>query len=99
MDLAARHDGNRLVEQLGERPQDAALGLPAQAEQDEIVPRQDRVDDLRHDRVVEADDAREERRPRAEPLDQVVANLVLDAAAREPAGGDVGAELAERGGA
>ena len=61
MDLAARHDRDLLVEQVDERAQDAALRLAAQAEQDEVVPRQDRVDELRDDRVVVADDAGEER--------------------------------------
>ena len=37
------------------------LRLAAQAEQDEVVARQDRVDDLRDDRVVVADDAGEQR--------------------------------------
>ena len=96
MNLAAGDDRNRLVEEVDERPQNPALGLPAQTEQDEIVPGEHRVDDLRHHRVVEADDAGEERRPRAEPVDQVAADLVLDAAARKPPAGNVGAELAER---
>ncbi len=95
MDLAARDDRDRLVEQADERAQDAALGLSAQAEQDEIVARQDGVDDLRHDRVVEADDAGKERRARTQALDQVAANLVLDAAPRDPAGGHLRAQLAE----
>ncbi len=95
MDLAARDDRDRLVEQTDERAQDAALGLPAQAEQDEIVARQNRVDDLRHDRVVEADDPRKERRARAQALDQVAADLVLDAAPQDPAGGHLRAQLTE----
>jgi hypothetical protein len=49
------------VEQRGERAQDARLGLAAQAEQDEVVPREHRVDHLRDDGVVIADDAGEER--------------------------------------
>ena len=49
VDLAARDDGDHLVEQRGQRAQDAGLGLAAQPEQDEIVPRQDGVDDLRDD--------------------------------------------------
>ena len=95
MDLAARDDRDRLVEQTDERAQDAALRLAAQAEQDEVVARQHRVDDLRHDRVVEADDPGKERRARAQALDQVAADLVLDAAPQDPAGGDVRAQLAE----
>ena len=60
--------------------QDAALGLAAQAEQDEILPRQNRVDDLRNDCVFKADDAGEERLLRLEPGNQVGAHLVFDAA-------------------
>ena len=57
--------------------------------------RQDRVDDLRHDGVVVADDAGKERRRAAQALDQVVADFVLDGAAQDAAGGDVCAKLAE----
>ena len=49
------------IEQRGERAQDAAFGLAAQAEQDEVVARKEGVDDLRDDGVVVADDAGEER--------------------------------------
>jgi hypothetical protein len=83
VDLAARHDRDRLVEQPRQRPQDAALRLAAQPEQDEVVAREDRVDDLRDDRLVVADDAGEERLPGAQPRDQVLADLVLDAAPEE----------------
>ena len=55
------HDGDRLVQQAGEAAEDPALRLPAEPEQDEVVPREDGVDELRDDRVVVADDAGEER--------------------------------------
>ena len=97
VDLAPGHDWNGVVEQADERAQDPALRLTTQAEQDEVVARQNRVDDLRDDRVVEADDSRKERRPRLEPRDQVASDLVLDAAPREPAGGHVSAKLGECG--
>ena len=57
VNLAAGHDGNRIVEQFGERPQNAAFRLPAQPEQNEVVAGQDGVDDLRDDGFVVADDA------------------------------------------
>ena len=57
MDLAAGHDRDVLVEQIDQAAQDPALGLAAQAEQDEVVPREDGVDELRDDRLVVADDA------------------------------------------
>ena len=78
VDLAARHDRDRFVEQRGERAQDPALRLAAQAEQDEVVARQHRVDDLRHDGLVVADDAGKSVLPATEPGDQVVAHFVAD---------------------
>ena len=58
--------------------------------------REDRVDDLRHDGVVEADDAREEHALRTQPLHQVFANLVLHAPPALASGRHVVAELGER---
>jgi len=37
VNLAAGNDGNLFVEQIDEAAQDPALGLPAQAEQNEVV--------------------------------------------------------------
>ena len=78
VDLAAGDDRDLLVEQIDEAAQDAALRLAAQPEQDEVVARQDRVDELRDDRLVVADDARKERLARLQLADQVVADLLLD---------------------
>ena len=78
VDLAAGHDRNLLVEQVDQRAQDPALRLAAQAEQDEVVARQDRVDELRNDGLVVADDAGEERLARLELPHEVVANFLLD---------------------
>ena len=78
MDLAAGHDRNLLVEQIDEAAQDAALRLAAQAEQDEVVARQDRVDELRDDRLVVADDAGEQRLAGLQLADEVVADFLLD---------------------
>ena len=78
MDFAARDDGNPLVQQFDEGAQDAALRLTAQAEQNEIVSGEDGVDELRNDRLVEADDAGEESFARAQLAYQVVADLLLD---------------------
>ena len=44
---------------VGQLPDEARLGLPAQSQQNEIVPREQRVDHLRHHRILVADDARE----------------------------------------
>src|SRR5208283_675116 len=57
VDLAAGDVRQFGIEQRGQGAQDAALRLPAQAEQDEVVAREDGVDDLRDDRVVVTDDA------------------------------------------
>ncbi len=95
VNLAPGDDRNVVVEQIDQRAEDAALGLTAQAEQDEVVPRQDRVDDLRHDRLVVADDAREERRTRLQAIDQVPADFVLHRASAQPAGRNLAAKLAE----
>ena len=95
VDLAARDDGQRLVEQRGQRAQQARFGLAAEAEQDEVAPREDRIHDLRHDRVVVADDAGELRLAGAELADQIVADLRLDGAPGDPAGLDVLPKSAE----
>ena len=77
VDLAARHDRDLLVEQIDEPAQDAALRLAAQAEQDEVVARQDRVDELRDDRFVVADDAGEQRLAGLQLPHEVVADFLL----------------------
>ncbi len=59
-DFAAGDVGGVLVEQCGERAEDAALGLAAEAEQDEVLPGEHGVDDLRDDGVFIADDAGED---------------------------------------
>ena len=63
VDLAPGHHGQGGIEQGGEAAQEPALGLAAQAEQDHVVAREDRVRDLGHDGLVVAEDAREERSP------------------------------------
>ena len=101
-ELGAGDVGGVGVEQRGERAEDARLGLTAEAEEDEVVAREDGVDDLGDDGVVEADDAGEEGfafvlaagRDVAEARDEVVAELVLDAAGDAFGGVFGGAELA-----
>ena len=79
VDLTAADVRRVRVEQRRECAQDAALGLSAQPEQDEVMPREDRVHDLWHYRIVEADDAREDGFLAAKFFDQVLAQLVLHA--------------------
>src|SRR6266478_990524 len=57
VDLAAGDDRNFDVQQLHKTAQDAALGLPAQTQEDEIMTRKERVDDLRHNGIFVAVDA------------------------------------------
>ena len=81
--FAAGDVGHVFVEQRGERAEDAALGLAAQAEQDEVLPGENGVDDLRDDRVFVADDAGEERLVRLQAGDEVRAQFILDVAGLE----------------
>ena len=60
MNLAAGDVGHLGIEEAGKGAQDAAFGLSAQAEEDEIMAREDGVNDLRDDGVVVADDAGED---------------------------------------
>ena len=49
IDLAAVDDGHLRIEQVDQRADQAALGLPALAEEDDVLARQDRVLDLGND--------------------------------------------------
>ena len=80
VNLAAGHDRDLLVEQIDEAAEDPALRLAAQAEQDEVVARQDRVDELRDDGVVVADDAGKQRLARLQLANEVVADFLFDRA-------------------
>ena len=77
MNLAARHDRNLRVQQMDQRAQDAALRLTAETEQDEVMARQHRVDELRDNGFVVADDAREQMFARLKLLNQVVADFLF----------------------
>ena len=75
--LAPLQNRNLFIEQGDELPEDTALGLPAQPEQDEIVPGEDGVHELRDDRVFVSHDAREQRRAVLEETDQILPQLVF----------------------
>ena len=77
VDLASRHHRDLFIEQRHQRPEQARLRLTAKAEQDEVVLREKRVDQLWNDAVVVPDDAREQRSAAAQGLNQVLANLLL----------------------
>jgi len=78
--LAIFTDADR-VEELDELARDPRLRLPALAEEDDVLPGQDGVLDLRDHRRVVADDALEERALLRERGDEVRAELVLHRAA------------------
>src|SRR4029453_2680538 len=90
VDLRPGDDRYGLVEQTGQLAQDAALGLTAQSEQDDVMSGQERIDDLRDDGVLVTDYAvdnfsfvifaREQVIAAAKGFDQVVTDFVFDRA-------------------
>jgi len=80
VNLASGDVGGRLVQQAGQQPDDTSLGLSAESEQDEVVPGKHSVDNLRDDGVLIADDPWKQRFAALELADQVVPQLVFDAA-------------------
>ncbi len=81
VDFAACHDGHFRIEQVDEAAENAAFRLAAQPEKNEIVAREQGIDDLRDDRVFVTVHAREERLAFFDGPQQVAAELVLDGAA------------------
>ena len=71
-------DRHGVVEQVDELAEHPRLGLAAEAEEEHVVPREDRVLDLRDDRLFVAEDVGEERLARPDLGDQVAPHLVLD---------------------
>jgi hypothetical protein len=78
IDLAPGDDRDLLVEQAREGPEDPGLRLAAQAEQDEIVPREERVHDAWYDGVFVAVNAGKQVVAALEGRDQVGANFIAD---------------------
>src|SRR6266540_3844952 len=85
IDLAPRDDGDLFVEQRDELAQDAALRLAAEPEQNEVVARENRIDELRQDGLFVPHDARKHWRAVLEQADEVLAHFIFDGAL--PAGG------------
>src|SRR5437879_5242978 len=81
VDFAARYDRHFRIEQVDEAAQNAALGLAAQAEKNEIVPREKRIHDLRNNRVFISVDAGEEGFALFDGPEQIAAEFILDGAA------------------
>ena len=80
VDLAAGDDGDPLVEQPDQGAHQPGLALAALAEQHQVVAGEQGALELGQDGVVEADDAGEGRLARAQPVEQVLADLLLDGA-------------------
>ena len=78
VEFAARHHGHILVEQLHNAAREPRFGLPAQAEQQHIVARQQRALDVRDDGVVKTNDALKAVVASFESRYQVVAQLLFD---------------------
>ena len=97
VDLASGHHGNPLVEERDQRAQEACLRLPAQAEEDEIVLGEQRVDELGDDRIVVADDAAKEWFAAPQPFNEVLPDFLVHAAPRHGARVDGSAQIAQRG--
>ncbi len=91
-DLGAGHDGQPLVEQVGQRADHAGLGLAPLAQEDDVVAGQQGVLELGQHRVLVAQHPREQGGPTADATDGVGPDLFLDGT------GDPArlAELAER---
>src|SRR5436309_2097067 len=78
VDRAAGDHRNERIEERGQAPDDAALRLPALAQEDHVVPGEDRVLDLGDDGVIVADDAREDALAPAEAGEEVLPHLLAD---------------------
>src|SRR4029453_12081942 len=70
-------DRHPLVEQSGQRANDASLGLTALAEEDDVVPGEQRVLELRHHGVLVAEHAMEEWLSGGDLAHCVAANLLF----------------------
>src|SRR6266481_844818 len=77
IDFAAGDDGHLGVEEVDEPTQDAALGLAAESEKNEIVAREQSVDDLRNDGVFVAVDARKQRFAFFDGAKEIAADFVF----------------------
>src|SRR5216684_6090478 len=80
IDFTARDDGHFRVEQVHEPSKNAALGLAAQAEKDEIVAGEQGIDNLRDDGVLVAVDAGKKRFALFDGTKQIAAELILNGA-------------------
>ena len=78
VDLAAGDDGDLGIEEVGERANEARLGLPALSEEDDVLSGEDGVFEVGDDGIFVADDPREVLLVLLDSSDQVRAHLLLD---------------------
>src|SRR6266702_7537116 len=81
--LAAGDIGHLFIEQFRQPAQNAALRLAAQSKEDEVLLREHRVDYLRHDRIFISHNTGKDGLLGLKTGDQVLAQLVFDAASFE----------------
>ena len=80
VDFRACDDGDALIHEVCQLTYDAALGLAAQSQENQVVARQYCVHNLRHDRFIIADDAGKKTLARAKFTHEISAHLVFDRA-------------------
>src|SRR6266849_347119 len=80
VDFAAGDDGHFRIEQVDEAAENAALGLAAEAEKNEIVAREQSIDDLRDDGVFVTMHAGKEGLASFDGTQEIAAQLILDGA-------------------
>ena len=78
VDFRSGDDWNLLVQQIGELTNDATLRLPAQPQQNQVVPRKNRIDELRHNRFIVTNDAGKKFFTPLQLADQIRAQLIFD---------------------
>src|SRR5207253_3062149 len=82
IDLAPRNNGNLLVEEIGQPPQNPAFCLAAKAEENHVVPREDRIEDLRNDRLLISDNPGKNRIFLLQLADKIRPHFILDRSGR-----------------
>src|SRR6266849_446900 len=80
VDFAAGDDGHFRIEQVDEAAENAGLGLAAEAEKNEIVAREQSIDDLRDDGVFVTMHAGKEGLASFDGTQEIAAQLILDGA-------------------
>jgi len=76
--FAAGDDRKRRIQQRRECAENSGLCLSTKAQQDEVVTTEEGIDDLRHDRLLVAYDAVEDRLPGCKTSQKIAAKLILD---------------------